>query len=540
MVERDVDGERAETTEIENRDTRLGSVQACRRAARAIFLGSAPTTTAQMVRGLELERIVLGVAQPGQQVGIYKDALRRLGDRLHYLNSGQTGQSTRFWFDTRPNLRREMEDRKRRFQDKEEIFPAVRERLQRSFASGVFGGTHVFTASGDVPDDWQLRLVVLPPDAAFSRSGQSMAITRATEILKHRGDQPRFKQNRLIFLAADFDSVSRLKDQVRSTLAWQSIVTDIREMKLNLDQLQSRQASASFEEANDALRRMVRETYKWLIAPMQEAKPGKGLSDIQWEHFQVNPGSSNLSQEIERVLKENELLITEWAPIHLAKVLRDWFWKEDIKAVSALNVWQQCCQQLYLPRIQNDAAFQNTMALGAESKDFFGFAQGKEDDRYVGFSFDQRTSLVLDSALLLIEPVAAAGHAEVQRAAEEAARPKSEGFTGYAAAGTFVPPRVEDSAQSAGTAFAGAIAPQSIKKQFYGSIELDPIQAKKQFADLVDEVILQFTSRPGIKVRIAIEIQAETATGFDDNVQRAVKENCKVLRFKNAEFENPG
>lgn len=37
VVERDVDGERAETTEIENRDTRLGAVQACRRSARTIF-----------------------------------------------------------------------------------------------------------------------------------------------------------------------------------------------------------------------------------------------------------------------------------------------------------------------------------------------------------------------------------------------------------------------------------------------------------------------------------------------------------------------
>ncbi len=199
VVERDIDGDRAETTAIENRDTRLGSVQACRRAARTIFLGSAPTTASQMVRGIELERIVLGVAQPGQQVSIYKDALRRLSDHLHYLNSGQTGASTRFWFDTRPNLRREMEDRQRRFLDKEDVFPAIRERMQRSFASSVFGGTHIFTASGDVPDDWQLRLVVLPPDAAFSRSGQSLAITHAAAILKHRGDQPRFKQNRLIF-----------------------------------------------------------------------------------------------------------------------------------------------------------------------------------------------------------------------------------------------------------------------------------------------------------------------------------------------------
>jgi hypothetical protein len=532
VVERDIDGERAETTEIENKDTRLGSVQACRRSARAIFLGSAPTTANQMVRGLELERIVLGVAQPGQQIGIYKDALRRLSDRLHYLNSG----NNRFWFDTRPNLRREMEERKRRFQDKEDVFPAIRDRVQRSFATGVFGGIHVFTASGDVPDDWQLRLVVLPPDTAFSRSGQSLAIERATEILKARGEQPRFKQNRLIFLAADYDSVSRLKDQVRSTLAWQSIVNDIKEMKLNLDQFQSRQASKSHEDANDALRRMIRETYKWMVAPMQEAIPGKGLSEIKWEHFQVNPGAQNLSQEIERVLKENELLITEWAPIHLTRALKDWFWKDDSKDTSALNVWQQSCQQLYLPRLKDDTVFQQTLGVGAESRDFFGFAQGKEDGRYVGFTFGKRTSLFLDSSLLLIDPVTAAGYAEAQRAAEEAALAKLTETTPLTTGNGEIPQRVEDSTNPVYSG-AGGTTTQPIKKQFYGSIELDPIQAKKQFADLVDEVVQQFTIRPGVKVKIAIEIQADSPTGFDDGLQRAVKENCKVLRFKNAEFE---
>ena len=48
---------------------------------------------------------------------------------------------------------------------------------------------------------------------------------------------------------------------------------------------------------------------------------------------------------------------------------------------------------------------------------------------------------------------------------------------------------------------------------------------------------LQFTSRPGVKAKIAIEIQAESQTGFDEGLQRAVKENCNVLRFKHAEFE---
>lgn len=533
VVERDVDGERAETTEIENRDTRLGSVQACRRSARAIFLGSAPSTASQMVRGIELERVALGVAQPGQQVGVYKDALRRLGDRLHYLNSG----NNRFWFDTRPNLRREMEERKRRFQDKEDVFPAIRDRVQKSFVSGVFGGIHIFTMSSDVPDDWQLRLVVLPPDSAFSRSGQSLAIDRAAEILKTRGDQPRFKQNRLIFLAADYDSVSRLKDQVRSTLAWQSIVNDIKDMKLNLDQFQSRQASRSLEDANDALRRMIRETYKWMIAPMQEARPGKGLSDIQWEHFQINSGAQNISQEIERVLKENELLITEWAPIHLATVLKNWFWKDEVKEANAINVWQQSCQQLYLPRLKDDTVFQATLAAGAVSRDFFGFAYGKEGDNYLGFSYGKKTSLIMDSSLQLIEPITAAAYLEVERATEEAARPKpTDAATGTTETGGGDTPRALDSTKPTYRS-GGDAAPQAVKKQFYGSIELDAIQAKKQFADLVDEVVLQFTSRPGVKVKIAIEIQADAAIGFDDSLQRAVKENCSVLRFKSAEFE---
>lgn len=542
VIERDVDGERSETWEIENKDTRFGSVQACRRTARTIFLGSAPHSVQiasnQLVRGLELERVLLGVAQPGQQVNLYKNALRRLSDRLHYLNHA----NNRFWLDTRPNLRREMEERKRRFQDKEDVFPTIRERVQRSFASGVFGGIHIFTGSGDVPDDWALRLVVLPPDAAFSKSGQSLAVERATEILKKRGDQPRFKQNRLIFVAADYDSVSRLKDHVRSFLAWRSIVGDYKDNRIVLDNLMAKQAQASLEQAEETVRRMIRETYKWLLAPVQEARPGKGLSEVMWEHFPLNPGAQNWSQEIERVLKENELLISEWAPIHLAKVLKDWFWKDDVKDVPALTVWQQSCQQLYLPRLKDDTVFQMTMAAGAESREFFGFAQGKEDGRYVGFSYGRRHLPILDASLLLIEPSAAAAYLEALHAAEEASRAKTSEAGGDAAT-TTVPagggtPCVEDSAKG-GYASGGVTVGQAVKKQFYGSIELDPILAKKQFADLVDEVVQQFTMRPGVKVKIAIEIQAESATGFDDGLQRAVKENCNVLKFKNAEFE-PG
>lgn len=526
VLEGDVDGDRAETTEIESKEPLLGSIQACRRTARTIFLGSAPSTQGHAVRGIEQERILLGAAQPDQPPARFKDALKRLADRLQYLNSG----NSRYWFDTRPNLRREMEDRKRRFNDKEDVFPNIQSRVERVLARQLFGGIHVFTPSADIPDDWHLRLVVLPPDAAFSKSSQSLAADKAAEILRSRGDQPRQKQNRLIFLAADFDTVSRLKDQVRSLLAWQSIVNDYEQDRLNLDSYQKKQASQNLETARDTVTRVIRDTYKWVLAPLQEAKPGGGVSDIQWEPHPLNPGAQNMAADIERVLKENELLINEWAPVHLANLLKAWFWKPDAKEVGALDVWQKSCCYLYLPRLLDGDVFTRTLAGGAPSKDFFGFAYGKEDGKYVGFAYGKPTTPIMDGSLLLIEPAAAAAFADSIQASE----PSPASSEGYAKAPAPGAPSVVSEPLPGGTQ---PIAAKQSRKQFYGTIELDPIQAKKQFADIVDEVIMQFTSKPGVSVRIAIDIQAESGAGFDDSTQRIVKENCNVLKFKNAEFE---
>ncbi|MBK1617169.1 hypothetical protein CKO42_01630 [Lamprobacter modestohalophilus] len=57
------------------------------------------------------------------------------------------------------------------------------------------------------------------------------------------------------------------------------------------------------------------------------------------------------------------------------------------------------------------------------------------------------------------------------------------------------------------------------------------------FAQIVDEIIEQFTARVGVDVSISIDIQAKSTTGFDENLQRTIKENCSVLKFGSAEFE---
>ena len=150
MIERDIDGERAETSALESREPRFGQVGAARRVARTIFLGSAPSSVVSKTaaRGLDRAHIILGCIQPGQGSSVYADVLSRLADRLHYLNSSgdKSQDATRFWFDTRANLRREMEDRKRRFDDKTEVRGKIAEALKKALGgASFFDDVHIFT-----------------------------------------------------------------------------------------------------------------------------------------------------------------------------------------------------------------------------------------------------------------------------------------------------------------------------------------------------------------------------------------------------------
>ena len=524
VVEADIDGERSETVEIEKSDARFGSVQACRRLARTIFLGSAPTTASQTNRGIDAEHTILGALQPGQGVGIYKDALRRLGDRLHYLNSA----NSRLWFDVRPNLRREMEDRKRRFNTKEHLLPEIQSRLRGLVGSLRGIGVHVFNESRDVPDDWNLHLVILATATPFSRNGTSAAVKAAQELLEKRGDQPRIKRNRLLFLGADSDSIARLEDLICTFKAWESITSDVQDKALNLDTFQSAQAQRNRESASDAANRGIRETYKWLLAPIEEPDGKGGILPMRWEHFALNTGSASLSQDLERILKENELVIEQWAPVHLDGLLRAWFWKDGVAEVPALEVWQKTCQYLYMPRLKESNVFATTVAEGAASRDFFGLAQGKRDGKFQAFSFGTRTATHLESNLL-IEPSAAEAYEAEKRAREIAATP--------ATTTQFPPGSIDRSATSAGPTPNSGTTAKDPKTRFYGTVALNPLLGKKEFADIVDEIVQQFTTKVGTTVHISVEIQAQSPTGFDETVQRTVKENCNSLHFSSFDFE---
>jgi predicted AAA+ superfamily ATPase len=428
VIEGDIDGDRAETTELENKEPRFGQVNAARRVARTLFLGTAPSSVATKpgIRGLDRGRVLLGCLQPGQTTAVYADALNRLIDRLHYLNSSgdKAADATRFWFDTRANLRREMEDRKRRFDDKTDVRKKIEEVVKKLFANlPLFDGVHVFTPHADVPDDSALRLVILSPEQWYMKDAARQAEDAVHEYLRTHGGQPRHRANRLIFVAADHAVLNRLKDATRVALAWASIVEDVDEGRLNIDQNQRRQADKEARAVAEVLPRAARECFKWLLCPVQD-DPTATKPVI--EAFPLNTTSGSAAGELERICRENELVIETWSPIHLRDHLKRFYWKPDTPHVRALTFWDDSLKYLYLPRLRSREVLAAVIHTGAASRDFFGTAYGFTDGKYDGFQFGDG-GVSLDDTLLLIEPEAAKQHAIALKKLIEAKPPEAGG-----------------------------------------------------------------------------------------------------------------
>jgi predicted AAA+ superfamily ATPase len=529
VIDKDIDAEHAETRELENKEPRFGSLQAARRVARTLFLGSAPAAggTKPGIRGLDRGRVLLGCLQPGQTAAIYSDALNRLADRLHYLNlSGDKAQdTTRFWFDTRAGLRREMEDRKSRFTEQNEVRGKMAEVLRKLAVNvGGFEGAHVFTPHADVPDDSALRLVFISPDKFYSKQEARLAFDEAIEFVRNNGTRPRYRGNRLVFVAADHGALARLRDCIRTALAWGSIVDDVKERRLNIDRLQEDQAKKEQQTAEEVLPRVARECYKWLLCPVM-ASPTERQPAV--EAFPLNTSGNSYGAEIDRVCAENELIISVWSPIHLRTKLRELYWKPEKVAVGAMAFWEDVQRYLYLPRLLDREVLGQAIVKGAGTRDFFGTAYSQSGDSFEGFKFGD-SNVQLDDTLLLIEPEAAKQYA-ARIAATPGPQPSPE--SGGVGQPALIGGTNEDSTSPAPTPGVGKA------RAFYGSVDVKASTAKMRLVQIAEEIVNILASDPNATVKISVEINAEYPAGASDQIKRAVSENATNLGFKTKNWE---
>lgn len=522
IIEKEVDGLGSAPARIDGNDTRFGSIFATTRATRTIFLGSAPSTASQGVRGISVEHILLGCALPGQTLSTYEDVLKRLRDKLHYLFS----DVDRFWFDTRPNLRREMETRKSKV-DGNLVMKTTKDIVTQLCGHGhFFSGTHVFTPHADIPDDIGNgpRLVVMPADAskAYSKANTKLSFEAAKEILEHRGEQARIHRNRLVFLAPDLNIVSRALDQCRIYLSWYEICSDIENGRLNLDAFQMKQAKKEKDTAHLILKQELLECYRYVLTPRQD-----GPRDVT---FDVNRIGSNNGQSVavtvEKQILEDQNLIIKWSPVNLKNYLQKYYFINEQVEISLQKVWEDFCNYYQMPRLLNEEILLNAICEGVTQGNYFGFALGKQEQTYLGFAYaEEPTTFGIDSNALLIQQETAEEYKKLHapqppQPQEEKKKPDD-------------PPKKEDKNDNDKTKLDSKI-PQH--RHYFGTIELDPLTGTMQFSNIMTEIVSHFTEKPDVKVTLKLDIHTESDQPFDVSFERTIKENGTVLGIKGEGF----
>ncbi|RMF84367.1 MAG: hypothetical protein D6739_06010, partial [Nitrospirae bacterium] len=227
-------------------------------------------------------------------------------------------------------------------------------------------------------------------------------------------------------------------------------------------------------------------------------------------------------------LEEQEMVIARWAPAHLKGVLERWYWREGRRDYPLYQLWEDFCRYLYLPRLEAASVLQESVAEGVKGRDFFGYAQAREGERYAGLLFGASGTVYIDGESLIVHPEAAAA----QLAREQATAPAGGGPAGGGAGPGSRP-------APAGEAPPGGGAPPKARplRRFHGAVELDPLRAGLALGQIAEEVIQHFTRKPDTRITLTLEIAAESTQGFDDTTRRTVVENARTLGFSHAEFE---
>ena len=519
VIEKDIDGSSSLPWRVDSENPNLGRYSASRRVARTIYMGSAPV--ADLARkGIDDRHVKLGCVQPGENVPIFGDALRRLTDQATHLYV----DGTRYWFDTQPSVTRLAQDRAAQ-QDPDDVMEEIKRRLRdEQRHPGEFAKVYPCpNSSGEVPDENEARLVILSPESPYmSNADDCPAIEAATEHLEHRGSGPRINRNTLVILAADKTRLNDLIDAARQYLAWKSIF-DERE-SLNLDPFQSNQAKTKTEQSNDTIQARLPETYQWLLVPGQP----NPQQPTEWQTLRLQ-GQGGLAERAAKKLINEELLITQYAGTRLRMDLdRVPLWRGQ--HVSVKQLCEDMAQYLYLPRFKNADVLIDAINHGVAAvtwrDDTFAYADGFDADRnrYRALRGGQQTSIICDGQSVLVKPDVA--DQQLKADAEVASAVDSGGATGGGTSAAV-------NGQS-GTTVVEEV--DTRPKRFYGSVQLDARRLGRDAGKIAEEILSHLTNLPGAEAEVTLEIQVETSEGVPDHIVRTVTENCRTLKFDTKGF----
>lgn len=529
VIEKDVDGPNSLPLKLDSELPNLGKFSACRRVARTIYMGSAPTTAAAH-KGIEDRRVKLGCLMPGESPAVFGDALRRMAGAATYLYQ----DGPHYWYSTQPTVTKLAEDRAEQLKrDPDRIAAELEKRLRKDLQrTGDFDRIHALPqSSSDVPDDQDARLVVLSTAYPYSKDANNAAETAAKAILATRGNSPRLYQNTLVFLAADKTRLQELNEAARKYLAWESILAE--RQNLDLSPFQVSQAEAQKTTADSTVMSRIPETYLWLLVPTQITTQVA----VTWEALKLT-GQDALAIRASKKLRTDELYLTSFAPTRLRMELdRVPLWRGEHVAIKQLA--DDFGRYLYLPRLKNSMVLLDAVADGLNlitwAQDSFGFADSYDEAaaRYKGLRGGQMVALTdPHSSGLLVKSDVAMKQLDAERAPPAPVPAPITGGTSAIGSTDTGKPTPPDAPLPPPTKITN-----TSPRRFHGTVTLDETRVGRDASRIADEVISHLVGLLGADVTVTIEIEAKIPGGAPDHVVRTVTENSRTLRFTNQGFE---
>ena len=536
IIDHEVDGKNSIPYQKDKANPRYGRKLAARRVARTIMLGSAPTSRDQAVRGLEASRIRLGVVQPGESIADFNDALNTLHGSLSYLYNNPSG--SRYWYDTRPTLRKTAEDRASQ-QTLADVDAEIESRLKKIRKENPFTGIHICPYSSlDVPDEQAVRLVILRTGDCYNLKSKKTtpAETTVNDILYNRGTAPRIFKNMLAFVAPDENQLESLRAEVRRFIAWTSIMSD--KDDLNLDGNQIRETQSNLNRSNDTVELRLKETYRWLLVPYIDQFGD--MKTIQWEISDISGGTESIVTKAAKKMQQSEQIITNWAPALLQMSLDDLLWK-DSDNIQVKKLWEYLSTYCYLPRLANYSVLEDTIRRGVASDEFFALAAGYVNNRYVDLKFNTNV-LSINSSDLLVK----ANVAMKQIVAEKQEKASAQAAGDIFGSATYhesqnnegaVQSKGDEGSLSANTD-TDAAASVPVNKHFYMTAKLDNTRVNRDVQNYLQEIIQHLMAVDGSQVELKLDVDVVAPNGIPASTVRTVSENCRTLKIEDFGFDD--
>jgi hypothetical protein len=336
----------------------------------------------------------------------------------------------------------------------------------------------------------------------------------AADIVEHRGPGQRRNRNRLAFLAPDQGALEDIQNVVRKKLAWASIERDADGI-LQLPKAQKDDAKKKLTEQETAAVNAVRRGWKHLLLP-QEVQPG---SPNAARGFDLEPVALTnrandpepLAQLAWKKCEADGLIVSRLGVLDndLGKV-----WQPDQPHVSVRQLRDWFAQFPYLSKLRDlqvlGKAISEALAQGADTKyaiaDRFDEAKGE----YVGLKLFQLLGVQLNSDAVL-----------VRRDVAEAQLAKQ------------APPKIKVGPEDPPP----PPPPPGRPRRFYAKITLDPNRPTPQVSNIAQSILSELDRVRGTKLTLTLDIDAQTADGFPEDIESVVRDNAASLRITDFGFE---